>query len=81
MADSKQGGEVFLVVISNLPRMLLNLLTSYLHMKQQAKLAGKEFYHALVDNGMPPKMAHKLTDEYSSMFNITTLLKDMGGEK
>jgi hypothetical protein len=78
MSKDSDGGEMFIVVAANLPSMLLNLLRSYLRMKKQAKIAGAEFYRSLVDGGVPPGMAKELRHDYSSAFNITTLLKNMG---
>jgi hypothetical protein len=78
MSKHKEDGEMFIVVASNLPSMLLNLLRSYLRMKRQAKVAGEEFYRSLVDGGVPPGMAKELRHDYASAFNITTMLKNMG---
>ena len=81
MAKGKQGGEVLLVVAANVPSMLWTVITSYLRMKKQAKIASREFERALLSNGLPPKIARNLTDEYSSMFSLTTIMKEWGNER
>ncbi len=80
-ATKEQMPEVVAIFIARMPWMFWTLLTSYLRMKKQSKLAGKEFYRVLVENGIPPGMARELRDEYSNMFNITTLMKSWGLQK
>jgi hypothetical protein len=80
-ATKEQMPEVVAVFMARLPWMFWGLLTSYLRMKKQSKLAGKEFYQVLIANGMPPSMARQLRDEYSSMFNITTLMRSWRPQK
>lgn len=78
MSKDKGGGEMLLVVAAGLPSMLIGLFRSYLRMKRQAKLAGKEFYRSLVEGGVPPRYAQELCDEYTNAFSIITILKDLG---
>jgi hypothetical protein len=80
-ATKEEMPEVVAIFMVQLPRMLWSLFTSYLRMKKQARVAGQEFYKALLNNGMPPSMARELRDEYCSMFNITTLMKGWGSNK
>jgi hypothetical protein len=77
-ATKEQTPEIVAIFIARLPSMFWALLTSYLRMKKQAKLAGKEFYRVLIENGIPPRMARELRDEYSNMFNLTTIMKGWG---
>lgn len=77
-ASKEQVPEVVAIFLAKLPWVFWTLLTSYLHMKKQAKLAGKEFYRVLIDNGIPPGMARELRDEYSNMFDLTTIMKGLG---
>jgi hypothetical protein len=80
-ATKEEMPEVVAIFMVRLPRMLWALFTSYLRMKKQAKLAGKEFYRALVENGVPPNMARSLQDEYCRMFNLSTIMKSWGSQK
>jgi hypothetical protein len=80
-ATKEQMPEVVAIFIARMPWMFWTLLTSYLRMKKQSKLAGKEFYRVLVENGIPTSMARELRDEYSNMFNITKLMKNWGMQK
>jgi hypothetical protein len=80
-ATKEEMPEVVAIFMVRLPRMLWALFTSYLRMKKQAKLAGREFYRTLVENGMPPSMARELRDEYCSMFNLSTIMKGWGAQK
>ncbi len=80
-ATKEQMPEVVAIFMSRMPGIFWTLLTSYLRMKKQSRLAGKEFYGALVGNGVPPDMARELRDEYVNMFTITTLLRSRGMQK
>jgi hypothetical protein len=80
-ATKEQMPEVVAIFIARMPGIFWTLLTSYLRMKKQSKLAGKEFYRVLVDNGIPPGMARELRDEYSNMVSITTLIRSRGIQK
>lgn len=80
-ATKEEMPEVIAIFMVQLPRMLWSLFTSYLRMKKQAKLAGNEFYRALIENGMPPNMARELRDDYCSMFNLTSIMRGWGTQK
>ena len=80
-ATKEQVPEIVAIFLARMPRIFWTLLTSYLHMKKQAKLAGKEFYRVLIENGISPRMARDLRDEYSNMFNLTTIMKGWGLQK
>ena len=80
-ATKEQMPEVVAIFLARTPWIFWTLLTSYLRMKKQSKLAGNEFYRVLVENGIPTSMARELRDEYSNMFNITTLMKNWGLQK
>ena len=80
-ATKEEMPEVVAIFMVRLPSMLWALFASYLRMKKQAKVAGKEFYRTLIESGMPPGMARELRDEYCSMFNLTTLIRNRGTQK
>lgn len=77
MAKGKEDGDVIIVLAANMPLMTLRLFVGYLRMKNSAKRAGKEFYRALVQNGVPAKQAKELRSEYEEALSVRRMLKIM----
>jgi|GEM_PF-2211037 len=75
MARNGEGGEALLVLAAYMPAMVWRIFTSYLRMKRRARMAGKEFYRTLVQNGVPPHEARALANEYESAISLRTMLQ------
>lgn len=80
-ASKEQIPEVVAIFLARMPWIFWTLLTSYLRMKKQAKIAGREFHGALIKNGVPPSMARELTHDYSEMFSLSTIMKQMSQKR
>ncbi len=74
MSD-KKGGEAMLVVAAMVPPMVLKILRSYLHLRNEAKRSTREFYQSLLKNGVPKHEAKGLADDYNSMISLRSLIK------
>lgn len=66
------------IVLSKSPKLLLKLSWQYLKVKKQAQRAEKAFYQQLVDGGMDPETAARLSEKYSSTVSFRQLMKEFG---
>ncbi|MCG7843953.1 MAG: hypothetical protein MIO90_00810 [Methanomassiliicoccales archaeon] len=77
-ARAKEGDrETIIYVAAAVPFLMWGLVLAYLRMKRRANKEGRQFFQALVRDGVPRDQARKLTDMYSSSISLRQLLKEM----
>lgn len=78
--QSEKGGAgpVMLAVAASAPPLILRLFFSYLRAKRRANVAGKRFFEAMVEGGVPRDEARELADEYSSSISLRRIIRDFG---
>ncbi|MDD1771459.1 MAG: hypothetical protein LUQ09_00905 [Methanomassiliicoccales archaeon] len=74
---STEDREAMLYAVAMAPGLLYHITISYLRMRRRANKQGKEFYRALVRDGVPKDQARSLADEYSSAISLVKMIKEM----
>lgn len=72
---STDDRQAVLYAVAMAPQLLYHISISYLRMRRRANKQGKEFYRALVRDGVPKDQARSLADEYSSAISLIKMIK------
>ncbi|MCX6650203.1 MAG: hypothetical protein NT131_00880 [Methanomassiliicoccales archaeon] len=62
------------------PWLLLRLSVAYLRMRRRANKEGRQFYQALLRDGVPREHARMLADEYSSSLSLVRMIRENLGK-
>jgi len=57
------------------PVLMWHLTIAYLRLRRRANKEGRQFYLALIRDGIPKDHARKLADEYSSNLSLVRLIR------
>ncbi|MCG7841181.1 MAG: hypothetical protein MIO87_04625 [Methanomassiliicoccales archaeon] len=68
--------QAVIVVAAAVPVLMWHLTIAYLRMRRRANKEGRQFYLALVRDGIPKDQARKLADEYSSNLSLVRLIRE-----
>ncbi|NYT11163.1 MAG: hypothetical protein GKC03_01260 [Methanomassiliicoccales archaeon] len=71
--------ESVLTVAAYAPAVIIRVGISFLKLKRRANKAAKCFYKELLKNGIPPREARKLADDYTSVVSVRYWAKNLGG--
>jgi hypothetical protein len=69
--------EAIIYVAAMVPFLLWGLTLAYLRMRRRANKEGRQFFQALVRDGVPRDQARELADIYSSSLSLRQLLREM----
>jgi putative heme degradation protein len=69
--------EAIIYVAAMVPFLLWGLALAYLRMRWRANKEGRQFFQALVRDGVPRDQARELADMYSSSLSLRQLLREM----
>ncbi|HUT26712.1 MAG TPA: hypothetical protein VMW85_01505 [Methanomassiliicoccales archaeon] len=68
--------QAVIVAAAAIPVLMWHLTIAYLRMRRRANKEGRQFYLALVRDGIPKDHARELADEYSSNLSLVRLIRE-----
>lgn len=75
--SSEDIPKIVASVMSAVPTLVIRTGWAYLRMKKRAQKASKEIEREFVANGIPPKFAEKLAEQYASELSIRKMMGQM----
>jgi len=69
--------EAVIYIAAAAPVLMWRLVVAYLRMRRQANREGRNFFQALLRDGVPRDQARELADVYASSISLTQMIREM----
>jgi hypothetical protein len=66
--------KVVAVMMVSIPSVVLRTGVVYLRTKRRARKGAKKVMKGMIESGIPPELAKKLTDDYEAQISLKTIM-------